>query len=121
FGFLEDSGYIPRVAIFMDRIFRAVGLNGKAVLPMVLGLGCDTMATLTTRILETPKERLIVILLLALGVPCSAQLTVVMAMLSGLSFWAVAIWAGIVIGVILVVGRLAAKILPGKGSDFVLE
>jgi len=49
FGFLEDSGYIPRLAIFSDRIFRTMGLNGKAVLPMVLGLGCDTMATMTTR------------------------------------------------------------------------
>ena len=61
FGFLEDSGYIPRLAIFSDRLFRAMGLNGKAVLPMVLGLGCDTMATMTTRILATPKERLIAI------------------------------------------------------------
>jgi ferrous iron transport protein B len=69
FGFLEDSGYIPRLAIFCDRIFRVMGLNGKAVLPMVLGLGCDTMATMTTRILGTPKERLIAILLLALGSP----------------------------------------------------
>ncbi|HEV8118091.1 MAG TPA: ferrous iron transport protein B, partial [Thermoanaerobaculia bacterium] len=121
FGALEDSGYLPRLAVMVNRVFKTMGLNGKAVLPMVLGLGCDTMATLTTRILETPKERLIVILLLALGVPCSAQLTVVMAMLSGLSFWAVAIWVGIVVGVILLVGRLAAKILPGRGSDFVLE
>ncbi len=121
FGALEDSGYLPRLAVMVNRLFKKMGLNGKAVLPMVLGLGCDTMATLTTRILETPKERLIVILLLALGVPCSAQLTVVMAMLSGLSFWAVVIWVGVVLGVIALVGRLAAKILPGRGSDFVLE
>jgi ferrous iron transport protein B len=121
FGALEDSGYLPRLAVMVNRLFKKMGLNGKAVLPMVLGLGCDTMATLTTRILETPKERLIVILLLALGVPCSAQLTVVMAMLSGLSFWAVVIWIGVVLGVIVVVGRLAAKMLPGRGSDFVLE
>ncbi len=121
FGALEDSGYLPRLAVMVNRLFKKMGLNGKAVLPMVLGLGCDTMATLTTRILETPKERLIVILLLALGVPCSAQLTVVMAMLSGLSLWAVLIWAGVVIGVIVLVGRLAAKVIPGRGSDFVLE
>ena len=121
FGALEDSGYLPRLAVMVNRLFKSMGLNGKAVLPMVLGLGCDTMATLTTRILETPKERLIVILLLALGVPCSAQLTVVMAMLSGLSLWAVLIWLTVVVGVILVVGRLAAKILPGRGSDFILE
>ena len=121
FGVLEDSGYLPRLAVMVNRVFRKMGLNGKAVLPMVLGLGCDTMATLTTRILETPKERLIVILLLALGVPCSAQLTVVMAMLSGLSLWAVVVWAGVVVAVILLVGRLASSVLPGRGSDFVLE
>ena len=121
FGALEDSGYLPRLAVVVNRLFKKMGLNGKAVLPMVLGLGCDTMATLTTRVLETPKERLIVILLLALGVPCSAQLTVVMAMTAGLSFWAVAIWAAVVVGVIVLVGRLAARILPGRGSDFVLE
>src|SRR5262249_6370453 len=121
FGLLEDSGYLPRLAVMVNRVFKKMGLNGKAVLPMVLGLGCDTMATLTTRILETPKERLIVILLLALGVPCSAQLTVVVAMLGGLSPVAIAIWAVVVLGVIVVVGRLAAKVLPGRGSDFVLE
>jgi len=85
FGFLEDSGYIPRLAVFSDRIFRAMGLNGKAVLPMVLGLGCDTMATMTTRILATPKERLIAILLLALGIPCSAQLATILGILGGVS------------------------------------
>ena len=121
FGVLEDSGYLPRLAVMVNRIFKSMGLNGKAVLPMVLGLGCDTMATLTTRILETPKERLIVILLLALGVPCSAQLTVILAMLGGLSPLALAIWAFIVLAVLFTVGRLAARVLPGRTGDFVLE
>jgi ferrous iron transport protein B len=98
-----------------------MGLNGKAVLPMVLGLGCDTMATLTTRILETRKERLIVIVLLALGIPCSAQLGVILGMLAGLSWKASAVWLGVVCGVILVVGWGASKLLPGRGSDFILE
>jgi ferrous iron transport protein B len=121
FGLLEDSGYLPRLAVMANRIFKRMGLNGKAVLPMILGLGCDTMATLTTRILETRKERLIVILLLALGVPCSAQLTVVLAMLGSLSLAATLIWLAVVIGVIFLVGMLAARVLPGRGSDFVLE
>ncbi len=121
FGILEDSGYLPRLAVMVNRVFKSMGLNGKAVLPMMLGLGCDTMATLTTRILETPKERLIVILLLALGVPCSAQLTVILAMLGGLSALALAIWAFVVLAVILVVGKLASRILPGRTGDFVLE
>ena len=121
FGFLEDSGYIPRLAIFSDRLFRAMGLNGKAVLPMVLGLGCDTMATMTTRILATPKERLIAILLLVLGVPCSAQLATIMGILGGISFWALLTLFGVVLGQMILVGYLAAKVLPGDRSDFIME
>ncbi len=121
FGLLEDSGYLPRLAVMMDRPFKAMGLSGKAVLPMVLGLGCDTMATLTTRILETRKDRLLVTLLLALGVPCSAQLGVLLGMLAYLSPAAVAVWGLIVLLVMFTVGWLAARIIPGKRSDFILE
>jgi ferrous iron transport protein B len=121
FGFLEDSGYIPRLAIFCDRIFRMMGLNGKAVLPMVLGLGCDTMATMTTRILGTPKERLIAITLLALGVPCSAQLATIMGILGGISVWALLLLFGVVLSQMVLVGFLAAQALPGERSDFILE
>lgn len=121
FGFLEDSGYIPRLAIFSDRLFRAMGLNGKAVLPMVLGLGCDTMATMTTRILATPKERLIAITLLALGVPCSAQLATIMGILGGISIWALLTLFAVVLSQMVLVGFLAAKVLEGDRSDFILE
>ena len=121
FGILEDSGYLPRLAIMVNRAFNVISLNGKAVLPMVLGLGCDTMATMTTRILETRKERIIVTLLLALAVPCSAQLGVILGMLSGVSLKAGIIWAGVMIMVLLVIGYLASLIVPGKGSDFILE
>jgi ferrous iron transport protein B len=121
FGILEDSGYLPRLAVMVNKIFKIMGLNGKAVLPMILGLGCDTMATLTTRILETKKERLLVTLLLALGVPCSAQLGVVLGMVAGISGYATAIWIGTVVLVMLLVGYLAAKMIPGEPSDFVLE
>ncbi len=121
FGAMEDSGYLPRLAVMVNRGFRKIGLNGKAVLPMVLGLGCDTMATLTTRILETRKERLIVIILLALGVPCSAQLTVILAMLGALSPLAMAIWIGVVLGVIVLVGALASRLIPGRAGDFIME
>lgn len=121
FGVLEDSGYLPRLAIMVNKLFNRMGLNGKAVLPMVLGLGCDTMATLTTRILETKKERIIVTLLLALGVPCSAQLGVILGVLAGLSIKGTLIWIGVILGVLFSVGYLASKVIPGKGSDFILE
>jgi len=121
FALLEDSGYLPRLAVMTDRIFRVMGLNGKAVLPMVLGLGCDTMATLTTRILPTRKERLLAMLLLALGVPCSAQLGVILAMLAAVPVSAAAVWFVAVAGVMVAVGWLAARLLPGERGDFVVE
>jgi len=121
FGILEDSGYLPRLAVMLHRTFRRMGLNGKAVLPMVLGLGCDTMATLTTRILETTKERVMVTILLALGVPCSAQLGVIMAMLGRLSLTAAMIWLGVTLVTIFIVGWLAAKVIRGDSGEFIIE
>jgi ferrous iron transport protein B len=121
FGVLEDSGYLPRLAVMVNRIFRGMGLNGKAVLPMILGLGCDTMATLTTRILPTRKERTLVTLLLALGVPCSAQLGVILAMLGSMAPAGTLIWGGVVGGTLFGVGWAAARLIPGRGSDFLLE
>jgi len=121
FGVLEDSGYLPRLAVLTNKIFRMLGLNGKAVLPMVLGLGCVTMATLTTRILTSKRDRLMVIFLLALAIPCSAQLGVVLGMLSAISASAALIWFGLMIGVLLLVGWLAAKLLPGERTPLVVE
>jgi ferrous iron transport protein B len=121
FGVLEDSGYLPRLSVIANRLFAAIGLNGRAVLPMVLGLGCVTMATLTTRILHSPRERLITIFLLALAIPCSAQLGVVLGMLGGVSFTAVLIWALAMVGVLLLAGFLAAKLIPGRRIPLVTE
>ncbi|MBI1909751.1 MAG: ferrous iron transport protein B [Deltaproteobacteria bacterium] len=121
FSLMEDSGYLPRLAVMLNRIFRMIGLNGKAVVPMVLGLGCDTMATMTARIMDTQKERIILTLLLALGVPCSAQLGIVLAMLAALPLWATFLWLGVVGGALILVGFLSAQILPGGSSDFMME
>jgi ferrous iron transport protein B len=121
FGIMEDSGYLPRLATLTNRLFSALGLNGKAVLPMVLGLGCVTMATLTTRVLENKRERFLVTLLLALAVPCSAQLGVVMGMLAGISLTASLIWGGVVFLVLILVGWLAAKLVPGERTPLLVE
>ena len=121
FGVLEDSGYLPRLTVIANRLFATIGLNGRAVLPMVLGLGCVTMATLTTRILHSPRERLITAFLLALAIPCSAQLGVVLGMLGGISFTAVAIWALAMVAILLLSGFLAAKLIPGRRIPLVTE
>lgn len=120
FSVAEDSGYFPRLAMLVDKIFKRIGLNGRAVIPMVLGLGCDTMATMTTRILETKRERLIATFLLALAIPCSAQLGVILSLLAGQPL-AMAVWAGVVLGIFLLVGWLTARVLPGAGPSFYME
>ena len=121
FGVLEDSGYLPRLTVIANRLFALIGLNGRAVLPMVLGLGCVTMATLTTRILHSPRERLITTFLLALAIPCSAQLGVVLGMLGGLSLTALGVWALAMVGILLLSGWLAAKLIPGRRIPLVTE
>jgi ferrous iron transport protein B len=121
FSILEDSGYLPRLAIMSNRIFNVMGLSGKAVLPMVLGLGCGTMAVMTTRILETRRDRIIATFLLALAVPCAAQLGVIMGIIGGLGAKALFIWVGVLIGVLMFTGWLASKIVRGERSDFFLE
>jgi len=120
FAVLEDSGYLPRLAMLVDRLFKRIGLSGRAVIPLVLGLGCDTMATLVTRVLETRRERMIATFLLALAIPCSAQLGVILGLLSTNPL-ALGVWAVVVGGVFLLSGFLAAKVLPGEAARFYLE
>ncbi len=121
FGILEDTGYFPRLTVLTNRAFRFVGVNGKATLPMVLGFGCVTMATLASRILETKKERIIVVALLALAIPCSAQLGVILALAAALSLRAVLLIAGIIFVEFILVGRIMSVLVRGATSDFILE
>lgn len=121
FGFLEDSGYLPRIAVLANSAFSKIGLNGKAVLPMVLGLGCGTMATMTTRILETKRERIIATFLIALAIPCSAQLGVIMGMLGPYPLKVTVWWLGAIISVLMLTGYIASRVIPGEKADFFLE
>jgi ferrous iron transport protein B len=121
FSLLEDTGYLPRLAALMNRALKVMGLSGKAVLPLVLGLGCDTMATLTARILETRKERIIATLLLALAIPCSAQLGVIIGLLSSISLKAFLLYIIAISFQLLFVGFLASKVIKGETSDFIIE
>lgn len=121
FAILEDSGYLPRLAIMSNKIFNLMGLNGKAVLPMVLGLGCGTMAVMTSRILETKRDRIIITFLLALAIPCSAQIGVILGMLAALSLKATLIWVGAILMILFTSGYLASKVVRGERTDFFLE
>jgi ferrous iron transport protein B len=120
FSIIEDSGYLPRLAMLIDRVFKKIGLSGRAVIPMVLGLGCATMATMVTRTLPTRRERVIATLLLALAVPCSAQLGVILALIQGRPR-VVVVWASVVAAVFLAVGWLTTRVLAGAPPFFYME
>jgi ferrous iron transport protein B len=117
---LEDGGYLPRLALMVDRVFKWFGLSGRAVIPMELGFGCSTMATMVTRTLETVRERVIATLLLALAIPCSAQLGVILALLAQTP-GALAVWAGCMLVLLVVVGILAGRMMPGEAPMFYME
>lgn len=120
FSIIEDTGYLPRLAMLIDRAFKKIGLNGRAVIPIVLGFGCDTMATMVTRTLETKRERIIASILLALAIPCSAQLGVILALLAG-NAKALWIWIAVMAFIFIFIGYLAAKIMPGEKPLFYME
>ncbi len=104
FGFLEDSGYLPRLAILVNQVFRRIGLSGKAVLPMVLGLGCGTMATMTTRILNSPKERLTRHPAAGWASPVRLSSGVILGIIIGVSLLVPLVLAAVVAGQMLLVG-----------------
>jgi ferrous iron transport protein B len=122
---LEDSGYMARVALVMDRIMEHVGLNGKAFIPMIIGFGCNVPGIMAARTIETPKERLLTILLTPL-MSCSARLPVY-ALFVGSFFVkqeALIVLSLYVLGVIvsLLLAKLFSKILLREESSlFVIE
>lgn len=120
FSILEDSGYLPRLALLVDNGFKKIGLSGRSVIPFVLAVGCGSMATMVTRTLETKRERNIATVLMALTIPCSAQLGVIMALLSvrPVSIW---IWLGVIVLNFVVIGFLAKKFVPGSQPSFFME
>lgn len=120
FSILEDSGYLPRLALLVDRLFKLIGLSGRSVIPLTLATGCGTMSLMVTRTLETKRERSIATLLMALTIPCSAQLGVIMAILSqhAVSLW---IWLGVLVLTFMGTGLIAKTFLPGSQPDFYME
>jgi len=120
FSVLEDSGYLPRLAYLADRSMSKLGLNGRSVIPLTLGLGCGTMAVLVTRTLESRRERFIATFLLALAVPCSAQLGLTLAVLAREPLY-LSVWVAVTGSAFLLWGRLLNLLLPGGREPFFME
>ena len=118
---LEDSGYLPRIATLVDKGLMKLGLNGRAIIPIILGFGCVTMATITTRILGSKRERFIATMLLGLAIPCSAQLGVITGMMGSLGIGYFFIYFITIFFVFGIVGALLNRFLPGKSTDLLID
>ncbi len=119
---LEDTGYIPNLCVLTNRLFQRLGLSGKAILPVILGFGCKTMATLTTRILESKKERSIAIFLIAFAIPCAPLLGINLAVLALYPFMTFLVVFGVLVVIEVIAGLALNRFIPSDmESDFIME
>ncbi len=120
-GVLEDIGYLPRIAFLMDGLMHRLGLHGKAIVPFILGYGCNVPAVMSTRILEERKDRIIASTLAVL-VPCAARLSVVFGLVAFYlgPLWALAIYLFNMF-VIALMGRVLTRLLPEDSPGLILE
>lgn len=119
--FLENSGYLSRIAFLMDNVMHKMGLHGKAFLPVMLGYGCNVPACLGCRIMETQRERLLAAFVTTL-VPCAATTVVILGLVGnflGIQ-WALMLYVANLL-VIFVLGRLAFKVVPGESTALIME
>lgn len=121
-NFLEDVGYLTNLIILTNRLFKKLGLTGKSILPIVLGFGCKTMATLSTKILESKKEKYIAIFLIGLAIPCSSQMSVIIAVLALQPLTAFIIVILVLIVIEILAGLILNRVIPEQKSiDFMME
>ncbi|MRG76857.1 MAG: ferrous iron transporter B, partial [ANME-2 cluster archaeon] len=114
---LEDIGYMPRLAVLIDTMLHKIGLHGYAIVPTILSLGCNVPGVTATRILETKKQRFIMMTLLAIFIPCGAQIGIMQDVVPGLMGW---ILLYLIIGY-FIFGYILNKIVPGKAPEFLID
>ncbi|MFH1347941.1 MAG: ferrous iron transporter B [Candidatus Margulisiibacteriota bacterium] len=120
-GILEDSGYLPRLAILMDNLLHRIGLHGFAIVPTLLAFGCNVPGILATRILESKRERFIASTLISIGVPCAALQAMIIGVLGDYGGGPVAIVYGTLFLSWLVLGLILNWFLPGFSPELLLE
>ena len=118
---LEDSGYLPRLAALTDRLLNGIGLNGRAVIPIILGFGCISMATITTRLLGTKREKTIATSILNFTIPCSAQLGVITLLLSRIGAKYALAYVLIIGSCLIFIGTVLNRMLPGESSPLLID
>jgi ferrous iron transport protein B len=120
FNILVTLGYLPRLSILLDRVFRVIGLNGKGILPLSMGFSCLTMALITVRMLDSKKEQIIASFLLLLGTPCAPLLAMIFVILAPMSFSATVTFFFIVFSQKILAGMVINKMMTGRTSDFIM-
>ena len=120
-SFLEDSGYLPRLAVLLDNVMRAMGVQGSSIIPMFMGYGCAVPAILGTKASTSHKERLIVTSLVALAVPCTAQTGAFIVLLGDHSLLALLAVYGFSLAAMFAAGTLMTRLLPGRIDPMLME
>jgi len=118
---IEDSGILTRVAFMMDSAMHKIGLHGKALIPMILGYGCNVPAIRACRIMETKRERLLATFAITFA-PCAARTIVILGLVAVFlgPWWALSLYV-IDIALIFVLGRIALKVVPGQSTGLIME
>ncbi len=118
---LEDSGYLPRLATLVDNVFHKLGMHGHGIVPVFLGFGCNVPGALSTRTLETRKQRFISATLLSIAVPCMAQIAMVFGVLGTYGMGYISVVFGTLLIIYLVAGLILNRIISGESPEIFLE
>lgn len=121
FSFLEDTGYLPRIAVLVDGVFRRMGIQGGNIIPLMLGFGCAVPAILGSRAANTYKERIMVAAMVSFAIPCASQSAAFMSLLGERSIIALIFVYLLAMLVAFTVGLIVNKIVPGRSQAMILE
>jgi ferrous iron transport protein B len=118
---LEDTGYLGNIAYITDNAMRKLGLQGRSIIPLIMGLGCNVPAIMATRVLTTRRERLLASTLITLT-PCSARIAVVLGAVAYIVGWQYAVAVFLIdLAVIGAIGKALSLVLPGESTGLVME
>jgi len=118
---LEDIGYLPRLAILLDNLLHRLGLHGYAIIPVLLGFGCNVPGILSTRVLESKRERFIASTLISIGVPCVPLQAMIFGLLGSFgSFYVAGVYL-VLLFILVILGLILNRILPGYSPELLIE
>lgn len=118
---LEDVGYLPRLPILLDNLLHRIGLHGFAIIPVLLGFGCNVPGILATRVLESKRERFIAATLISIGVPCVPLQAMIFGLLGEFGGWYVSGVYLVLFSLVLIIGIIMNRTLKGYSPEFLLE